>query len=130
MNLLRSSASGRIVLALSLLAVSFAFGQAVTGSLVGNVTDASGAAVPGATVVIRDISTGISRTGVTSETGTYSFAAVDPGTYAVSVERQGFKKAVKDRVEVLVNSTVRADLTLTVGAVTESVTVQAEVAVL
>ncbi len=106
------------------------YGQAVTGSLLGNVTDSSGAAVPGAKVVITEINTGIARSAETNAAGFYSFPTLEPGIYRVSVEREGFRKAVKERVQVLVNTTVRADLELVVGAVSETVSVTAEVAML
>jgi hypothetical protein len=104
--------------------------QAVTGALLGTVTDSSGAAVPNAKVLITAINTGISRSTETNAVGFYSIPTLEPGVYRVTVEREGFRKAVKDRVEVLVNTTVRADLELAPGTVSESVTVTAEVAML
>lgn len=105
-------------------------GQAVSGSLLGTVTDASGASVPNAKVVITERNTGISRSADTNQSGNYSFPNLEPGTYRVSVEQQGFRKAVKEGVDVLVNSSVRADLQLQPGAITETVNVVADVAIL
>ncbi len=116
--------------AVVVLPASSLYGQAVTGSLLGNVTDSSGAVVPGAKVVITEVNTGLSRSTETNPTGFYSFPTLEPGVYRVTVEREGFRKAVKDRVDVLVNTTVRADLELVPGAVTETVTVTAEIAML
>jgi len=103
-----------------------AFGQAVTGSLVGTITDSSGAAVPNAKVVLAEANTGISQTTTSNQSGNYSFPGIPPGNYRVEVELTGFRKAVRAGVDVLVNSTIRADLELTPGAVSEVINVQAE----
>jgi hypothetical protein len=66
----------------------------------------------------------------TNESGNYAFPTLEPGVYRVAVERAGFRIAVKDGVTVLVNTTIRADLTLQPGALTETVTVVAEVPIL
>ena len=100
--------------------------QAVTGTLLGNLTDSSGAAVPGATVTATEVQTNISRTTVTNENGYYIFSSLQNGTFEVAAELQGFKKVVRQGVKVDVNTTVRVDLTLEVGQMTESVTVSAE----
>jgi hypothetical protein len=105
---------------------SAASAQAVTGTLLGNVTDSSGAAVPGATVTATEIQTNVSRTTVTNESGYYNFSSLQNGTYSVSAELQGFKKVVRPNTKVDVNTTVRVDLPLEVGAMTEAVTVSAE----
>ncbi len=115
---------------LAAIAVAPAWPQAVNGSLVGTVTDASGAAVPKAQVVLKEMDTGITRNTFTGEAGNYVFTSLPQGRYAVTVELTGFKKAVRSDIDVLVNSTVRADLTLQPGNVTEVVTVTAEVALL
>src|SRR5262249_3867527 len=96
-----------------------AFGQAVSGSLLGTVTDNTEATVPGATVSILEVNTGAARTADTSESGNYVFPDLVPGTYTVAVTRQGFKKVTRERVEVLVNTSVRVDLTLPLGDVNE-----------
>ena len=104
--------------------------QAVTGTLLGNVTDASGAAVPGATVTATEVQTNISRTTVSNETGYYIFSSLQNGTYTVEAELSGFKKVIRQNVKVDVNTTVRIDLTLEVGQMAEAVTVSAETPVL
>jgi len=106
-----------ILLSLALCCASFAFSQAVSGSLLGTVTDASGATVPNAQVVMTETNTGVSRATRTGEAGNYVFGDVPPGTYTVSVELTGFKKAVRSGVDVLVNATIRADLNLQPGSV-------------
>src|SRR4051794_33217446 len=109
-----------------LLAASPARAQAVTGTLLGNVTDSSGGGVPGATVTALETQTNISRTAVTNESGNYIFSSLRNGTYTVEVELQGFKKMVRPNVKVEVNTTVRVELKLEVGGINETLTVSAE----
>ncbi len=104
--------------------------QAVNGSLVGSITDPSSAAVPNAKVTLLAVDTGISQTQTSNQSGNYSFVNLQPGVYKLEVELQGFRKAVRERVEVLVNSTMRADVELATGAVTEVVNVTGEAALL
>src|SRR5213079_1397952 len=104
-----------------LLTAAPAFGQAVSGSLLGTVTDNTDATVPGATVSILEVNTGVARTANTSENGNYVFPDLVPGTYTVAVTRQGFKKVTRKRIEVLVNTSVRVDLALPLGDVSEVV---------
>ncbi len=105
-----------------------ASGQALKGSLLGAVTDSSGAAVAGATVTITEIRTNITSTATTNEDGNYVFTNLQDGVYRVEALLSGFKKGIREGVEVKVNTTVRADLALQVGAVTEAVTVVASAA--
>src|SRR5689334_19888234 len=71
-----------------LLGTVLALGQAVTGSIVGNVTDASGASVAGAKVTITETDTGIARTATTNSEGGYVVTYLQPGRYKVEVEKQ------------------------------------------
>src|SRR4051812_30398825 len=105
---------------------SSASAQAVTGTLLGNITDSSGGAVPGVTVTATEVQTNVGRTAVTNEAGFFLFSSIQGGKYAVTAELQGFKKVIRENVDVAVNTTIRVDLTLEVGAVTEAVTVSAE----
>ena len=109
-----------------LLLPSLAAAQAANGTLLGTVMDESGAGVPGATVTATEVQTNIPRTAVSNSTGYYTFTNLPSGVYRVEGELQGFKKFVREGVEVKVNTTVRVDIGLSVGALTESVTVQAE----
>jgi hypothetical protein len=118
------------VAALFLVFTGLVHGQAVTGSLVGTVTDSSGGTVANAKVTITEVNTGISRTMQTNESGNYTFATLEPGVFRVSIEQAGFRTAVKDGVNLLVNTTIRADLSLQPGAVNETVTVTAEASIL
>ena len=104
--------------------------QAVTGTLLGNITDSSGAAVPGATITATQVDTNVSRTAVSNEAGYYIFSSLLNGRYTVTAELQGFKKVVRENIKVDVNTTIRVDLPLEVGAMSEAVTVAAETPVL
>ena len=129
----RLQASMLVALVMSaalMLIPSTASAQAVTGTLLGNVTDSSGAAVPGATVTATDVGKGTSRSVVSNEAGYYTLTSLPSGTYTVDAELQGFKKVARQNVKVDVNTTVRVDLSLTVGQMTEEVTVSAESPVL
>ena len=101
--------------------------QTVTGSLVGHVVDASAAAVPEVKVVAVEVNRGTFRTAVTNESGSYVISSMDPGIYKVTIEQPGFKTFVKDSVEIAIDSTVRVDAQLQLGAVNESVEVKANV---
>ncbi|HXW08139.1 MAG TPA: TonB-dependent receptor [Vicinamibacterales bacterium] len=101
-------------------------GQAVTGTLLGNITDSSGAAVPGATVTATEVQTSISRTAVSNDTGYYIFSSLVNGTYTISAELQGFRRVLRQNVRVDVNTTIRVDMTLELGQLAETVTVEAE----
>src|SRR3989442_1514847 len=95
------------------------FGQVDRGSIVGTVSDPSAANVQGAKVTVRNLATDQSVEVTTDTAGAYAANLLRPGTYSVTVERQGFKKAVNSSVEVGVNQVVRLDLNLQVGATTE-----------
>src|SRR5262245_22747885 len=102
---------------------SAASAQAVKGSLLGNVTDESGLALPGVNVTITEVNTNISYSTTTNESGFYNFSNLKDGTYKVVSELSGFKRVIRDGIQVPVNATVRVDLRMEVGAIEESVTV-------
>lgn len=99
--------------------------QTVTGSLVGHVEDVNGGAVPGARVVITEVSRGATREALTNEEGNYTFSSLDPGVYRVEIEGQGFGKFTRDDAEININTTVRVDAQLAAGNVTGEVEVSA-----
>jgi hypothetical protein len=101
-----------------------AYAQFETASLVGRVTDASGAVVPGATVTATNADTNISISRVTNKDGEYSIPALNAGTYRVTSTVNGFVDAITDNVRLEVGTNQRVDLKMTVGN-TETVTVQA-----
>jgi hypothetical protein len=115
---------------LCLLSFSSLFAQAVNGTLVGSVSDASGGLVANAKVTLTATQTGISQTAQSNQSGNFSFPNLQPGVYRIEVELAGFRKTVREGIDVLVNSTARADMILQPGQVNESVTVTAEASVL
>jgi hypothetical protein len=119
------------VLVAALLALAGPAGaQVLYGTLVGNVADTSGAAVPGATVTLINMNTNLARETTTGTEGAYRFVNVVPGTYRIRVVLTGFKEYVREGVPISTNAVARVDISLEVGAVTESVTVQSEVSLL
>jgi hypothetical protein len=105
-------------------------GQAVNGTLLGTVTDSSGAVVNGATVTIIEMKTGVRHSSTTNESGNYEFGNLPPGRYEVGADHEGFKKVMRPGIDVLVNSDIRVDLVLQPGAATETVVVNAETPIL
>src|SRR5262245_36871822 len=104
---------------------SFAYGQAVTGSVVGAVTDAGGAAVAGAKVTITEVSTGITRSATTNEEGGYVLSYLPPGAYKIEIEKTGFKKFANSGVQLATGERVRVNAALEVGRITETTEVTA-----
>ncbi|MGI4755989.1 MAG: TonB-dependent receptor domain-containing protein [Janthinobacterium lividum] len=99
--------------------------QAVNGNMLGTITDQSKAAVPGATVTITEVKSGAVKFAKTNESGLFDFEALQPGTYRVSATMVGFKAAQVEAVNLVVNSTARVDLSLSVGSTDEVITVSA-----
>ncbi len=104
---------------------SLAWSQAVvSGTITGLVTDATGAAVvAGATVRATNVLTNVTTQVATNDAGLYRIVGILPGTYTVAVEKEGFKTARVGNVVVGVDTVVRADATLQIGAVVESITI-------
>src|SRR5437879_3065011 len=105
-------------------------GQAVNATLLGSVTDSSGAAVANAKVTLAETNTGISHTSQTNDSGNYVFPDLAPGTYAITAEQSGFKRASRAGVDVIVNTTQRVDLVLQPGNIAETIVVEAEIPIL
>src|SRR5574340_58877 len=99
------------------------YAQVLYGAVVGNVKDASDAVVTGAAVVITNSETRQSRQETTNVMGGYSFPTLPPGTYELKVSKEGFNTFAQTGISVTVNNVSRVDVSLKVGAVTESVTV-------
>ncbi len=102
---------------------SIALAQAGRGSISGLVTDPAGALVAGAKVVLLDQATGVTQHSVTSSAGLYTFISLNPGVYQVTVSQTGFKNTAKDKVTVTVDQVTTVNITLQVGAISETVTV-------
>jgi len=107
-----------------------AWAQFESASVLGYVRDASGAAVPNATVTLTNTATGISQTKTTDEEGKYEFPSVQIGNYQILAAAQGFDKARTDTFTVQTNARQRVDVNLKAGSVTEEVTVTAAAAML
>jgi hypothetical protein len=101
------------------------YGQQIRGSIVGNVTDSSGAAVPGADVTVTNQGTGIAVKTTTGTAGTYTVPNLLAGTYQISGAKQGFKTFQFSGIRLLTGQTVRQDVVLEVGAVVQTVRVSA-----
>jgi hypothetical protein len=97
--------------------------QAVNGTLLGTITDSSGANVAGAKVQAVESATGAIHESVSNESGNYTFPDMQPGTYAISAEASGFKKVTRENIDLLSNTSTRIDLTLPPGDVSETVVV-------
>src|SRR5437879_3905075 len=121
------SVSSRVLkLAFALVVITNAsvlIAQVDRGSIVGVINDPSGANVSGAEVIIRNLATDQSISVTTDSTGAYAANLLRIGSYSVTVEKQGFKRAVKPNVDVGVNQVVRVDLNLQVGGANEVVEV-------
>ena len=100
------------------------------GTITGEVKDGTGSSVAGASITIRNTGTNGMRNVVTNEEGQYTVPALNPGTYEVTVEKAGFKKATRAAFDLQVQQTARVDFMLDVGQVTESVEVQGAAALL
>jgi len=128
------SKSNREFLFLTLLcAVLFllpatAFAQTVTGTLQGAVSDAKGAVIPGAQVVIRNMETGQERTLQTNGEGAYVASFLPLGKYAVTVSSTGFSKVSQENIEIALNQTRVINFTLNPSSVTEAVVVTTDAA--
>ena len=107
-----------------------AFAQEVSAGITGRVTDQSGGAIVGASVTAKDLQRGTEWPTETNQDGIYAFPRIPIGTYQVKVEAKGFKTFVQPRVTLEVNQRARIDAVMQVGALTESVTVTGEGALL
>lgn len=113
-----------------LLFPPWVFGQAVSGSITGFVTDPSGASIPNAAVTATNVATGVETKRATESSGLYLITNLLPGTYKISVEATGFQRTVQGNILLSVDSKVTVDVALQVGAITQEVTVTAEATIL
>ncbi len=113
-----------------LVGVTAAFAQTNKGGISGTIFDPHGAAIPGATVVVRNAGTAESLRLTTSESGSYSAPLLDPVTYQISVEAAGFKKSTVENIKVDTASVATVNVTLEPGEVKTEITVSAAADVL
>jgi hypothetical protein len=115
-----------VMLTLLLLGNVVVFAQTTRGSLSGAVSDASGAAITGASVILRNTATAEEFRGSTNSQGTFVFPSLLPGKYSATVEATGFKRTELTEIVIEISQSARVDVTLEVGAVSEQVTVTGE----
>jgi hypothetical protein len=119
-----------VLLVVFLLPKTPVYAQALSAALVGNVTDATGGAIPGASITITNTGTGQEWKIVANAEGMYSLTSIPPGQYDVVVSASGFQTIRLRNVAATANTTVRADARLPLGQVSETVEVSAQAAAL
>src|SRR5271168_270683 len=112
-----------LIVALLITCISSSHAQQITGSIVGTVKDQTGAVVPAATVKATNVETGFSRSAPTNGYGQYRIDYLPVGGYTVELEATGFRRFVQQNIVLNVDQTLTVDITLSVGAATETVTV-------
>src|SRR5438093_226445 len=120
----------RVLACLLVAMAGTARAQVGTGQLTGTVTDAGGAAVPGATITAIHVDTAASRRTVSSSAGVYTLAGLPPGLYRIGVELVGFQTVRREGIRIETGKTITLDFALTVGEITESLIVTADAPVL
>jgi hypothetical protein len=116
-----------VIMALLLLLVSGkAFAQGSTGTVLGTVTDSSGAVLPNVRITVTNTATNVSVKAVTSSAGDYSLSSLNPGSYSVTAESAGFEKSKTNSFVVQVDQKVRIDLSMKPGAVNVTTEVTAQ----
>ena len=123
---LRFGSRAASLLAACLLAALPALPQSTLGSVNGTITDATGASVPGTSVTLSNVGTGVEAAAEASASGFFVFVNVQPGNYTLVAEQAGFKTAVLPIFSVGVNQTLTQNLVLQVGEVTETIEVAAQ----
>jgi len=115
-----------VLLIVVLTAVPAMFGQAYSGTVSGELTDATSAVVTGAKVILTDQEKGFSFQTISDNSGRYLFRSIPPGVYVVAVEAQSFGKTESVKFKVDVNENATANLTLKVAGATQTVEVGAQ----
>lgn len=118
--------AGALVLALC-CASSTMHAQVTTGTILGTVSDSSGAAVPGVALIITNTENGYQRTVETAQDGSYVVPLLPIGAYSVSAQKQGFNRFAQSGITLALNQNARLDISLSVGSLQEAVTVTADV---
>jgi hypothetical protein len=120
-----TSIAALLVVLVAFPLASAASAQVTAATIVGTITDSSGAALPGATVTARNVDTGFNRTVPANEAGAYRLEFLPIGSYALEVSLSGFKTATRGGIVLSVNDTARVDISLSLGGIAETVTVEA-----
>ena len=116
--------------AVFLLGLSPAVFSQTTSGLTGTVTDLSGATMPGGKVTLTSTETGAQRESTSNEAGTYEFTALQPGSYKLTFQKQGFAQVTSAAIRLEVNQVARLDVSMHPGAVNENIEVTAAAALL
>lgn len=118
------------LLILASLLPAVAVAQQPTAEIRGLVTDATGAAVPGAAIEVVNEATGLHREAASNESGNYVFSILPPGTYGIHVRKQGFETTTRNAIELTVGQVARLDFKLNIGNITETLEVKGTAALL
>ena len=113
---MRSNLFAKLLILISALILAPGIYAQSNGSLTGTVKDPNGAVIQGATVTVKNTATNLTRNAVTNDEGNWSVTVLPVGTYSVSYEKDGFKKAVNQNIEVEASVTRAVEITLAVGA--------------
>ncbi|GGH17267.1 carboxypeptidase regulatory-like domain-containing protein [Silvibacterium dinghuense] len=124
-NWRRDSLLALLICVLMLGMAAPALAQAVGASLNGQIVDPTGAAIPGATVTVKNTGTGLTLTSKSSEVGTYRVAPLPPGDYTLSVQASGFQSYLQQGITITVDTPATQNVTLKTGDVQQTVTVTA-----
>jgi len=99
------------------------FGQSFTGQISGLVTDPSGAVIAGAEITITDLERNTASKAVSNDTGLYLITQLQPGTYSVAAEHQGFRKWILDKIPLATQQRATVNVVMEVGSVADQVQV-------
>ena len=121
----RTGRTATRLLALMGLGTALGFAQLPTATILGTVKDSTGAVVPDTTVTMRNIGTGMTRTGKSSADGSYRFVALPVGAYEVRAEHVGFRAEVRSSVTLVVRQEAVINFTLQVGGIEQTIEVTA-----
>jgi len=114
----------RFIPVFALLLYAPAYAQDARGTVLGRVTDSTGATVPGADVRITNAKTGVSASAKTNDAGNFTLPYLISGTYTLTSEANGFKKWVRNEIQVRINDSVEVNIELQLGATTETIEVK------
>ena len=117
----------RLALAVVILLLVSVHGRAQTtsGTILGDLTDQSGAVIPDTPITLMNTGNADTRQTTTNQSGFYQFVNIPPGTYRITVSKQGFKTTTREPIDVQVEGSVQIDLALEVGSQTQNVNVSA-----
>jgi hypothetical protein len=118
-------ASVGLLLAFCCSVASPAIGQQQLGAIQGTITDQTKGVLPGVTVTVTNLNTGITRTAVTNDSGVYRVPSLDPGLYKVQAELQGFRTNVQNNLTVSVGATLGVNFMMNAGQLEETIQVSA-----